>query len=51
MAALIIDTVDSPASALLDEVILTIEMPTETLDRWRCRLSWSQMPRMPLALD
>jgi hypothetical protein len=46
-----IDTVDSPVSALPDEVIPTIEMPTETLDRWRRRLSWSQTPRMPLAPD
>ena len=41
MAASMIDTVDSPASALPDEVIPTIEMPTETPDRWRRRLSWS----------
>jgi hypothetical protein len=51
MAASMIDTVDSPASALLDEVIPTIEMPTETPDRWRRRLLWSQTPRMPLAPD
>jgi hypothetical protein len=51
MAASMIDTVDSPASALPDEVIPTIEMPTETPDRWRRRLSWSQTPGMPLAPD
>jgi hypothetical protein len=44
MAASMIDTVP-------DEVIPTIEMPSETLDRWRRRLSWSQTPRMPPALD
>jgi hypothetical protein len=44
MATLMIDTVP-------DEVIPTIEMPSETPDHWRRRLSWSQTPRMPPALD
>jgi hypothetical protein len=44
MAASMIDTVP-------DEVIPTIEMPSETPDRWRRRLSWSQTPGMPPALD
>ena len=51
MASSMVDTSDDTASELLDEVIPTIEMPAETLDRWRHRLSWSQTPEMPPALD
>ena len=51
MATSMVDTNDDTASELLDEVIPTIEMPTETLDRWRRRLSWSQTPGMPPAPD
>jgi hypothetical protein len=51
MVTSMVDTSDDTASELLDEVIPTIEMPTETPDRWRRRLSWSQTPGMPLAPD
>jgi hypothetical protein len=46
-----VDTLDDAASELLNEVIPTIEMPTESPDRWRRRLSWSQTPGMPPAPD
>jgi hypothetical protein len=51
MATSMADAIDDTASELLDEVIPTIEMPTETPDHWRRRLSWSQTPRMPSAPD
>jgi len=41
----------SMVDTILDEVIPIIEMPTETPDRWRRRLSWSQTPGMPPAPD
>ena len=39
MATSMVDTIDDTASELLDEVIPTIEMPIETLDHSRRRLS------------
>ena len=51
MATSMADAIDDTASEQLDKAIPTIEMPTETLDRWRRRFSWSQTPGMPSALD
>jgi hypothetical protein len=51
MATSMADAIDDTASEQLDKAIPTIEMPTETLDRWRRRFSWSQTPGMPSAPD
>ena len=51
MAASMVDAINDTTSEALDEVIPTIEMPYETLDRRRRRLSWSQTPGMPPAPD
>jgi hypothetical protein len=51
MATSMVDTINDTTSEVLDEVIPTIEMPIEALDRQRRRLSWSQTPGMPPAPD
>ena len=51
MAASMVDAINNTTSEALDKVIPTIEMPYETLNRRRCRLSWSQTPGMPPAPD
>jgi hypothetical protein len=51
MAASIVDAINDTTSEVPDEVIPTIEMPIETLDRCRRCLLWSQTPGMPPAPD
>jgi hypothetical protein len=51
MATSMVGTINDTTSKVLNEVIPTIEMPIETLDGLRRRLSWSQTPGMPPAPD